>query len=55
MSLRLCEASNQVQLVLHTKVFTLRMRKVFGHVGQIELKEKSEGATARGPIPIPPS
>ena len=43
MELQMCEANSQVQLRLKTRVFSLRMRKVFGFVGQIELKEKSEG------------
>ena len=49
MSLRYCEANKQVQLVLSSRVFTLRMRKVFGYVGSIELKGKSEGTTPSFP------
>ena len=37
MFLRVCDANKKVQLVLDSRAFSLRMRKVFGFAGSIEM------------------
>lgn len=54
MGLRLREANSQLQLVQESRVFTLRVRKVVGYIGSIELKGKSEGATSCVTLPLFP-
>ena len=45
MSLRDDSTNGQIQLVMDARTFAIRMRKVFGYIGMIELKEHSEGTT----------
>ena len=45
MSLRDGATNGQIQLVMDTRTFAIRLRKVFGFIGSIELKEFSEGTT----------
>ena len=53
MPLRDGATNGKIQLVMDTGTFAIRLRKVFGFVGMIELKEHSEGTTSGYPFEWP--